>query len=334
MSRDMDRQDRSDQSPTPVVIEKPDISIVIVNWNARDFLRDCLCSITDETSRPHQTIVVDNASNDGSVDLIRREFGDAIVIANETNRGFAAANNQGLRIATGRYMLLLNPDTIVLDGAIDKMVAWCDEHPDVGCAGCQVMETETAIQRTCFTDPSALNTLLIETGLHRLFPRSRLFGYPFYSWWDRRSEREVNVVSGMFMLIPRRVLEKIGFLDEAFFVYAEEADLCRRIREAGWRCVFAPVARILHREGGGMSTGQIKPRMHVQLQKSLLTYVRKHDGALGLFLMKTIFVVSNCARWTVFGAGSLLSGSTKMRARAHLAQISLAYHILGVEPTS
>ena len=266
----------------------PDVSIIIVSWNTRDVLRDCLHSIADQTTRAHEVIVVDNNSNDGTAEMVSREFPTVTLIANDTNRGFAAANNQGIRIANGRYLLLLNPDTVVLDKAIDTMVDWCDRHPDIGCAGCQVLQAENTIQRTCFADLSPLNLLLTEVGLHNVLPRWRFLGRAEYAWWDRCTERDVDVVSGMFLLVPRHVVEAVGLLDESFFIYAEEADWCRRIRNAGFRCKFTPIARILHRDGGGQSTAQIKPRMYVQLQKSKLIYARKHDGLLGYMAAKMI----------------------------------------------
>ena len=312
----------------------PDISIVIVNWNTREMLRDCLRSIVDQTERPHEIIVVDNASSDGSAEMVSREFPTVILIANDNNRGFAAANNQGMRISRGRYVLLLNPDTIVLDRAIDVMVSWCDEHPEVGCAGCQVLEAEDRIQRTCFADIGPLNLLLIEIGLYRAPFARRVFGRPEYAWWDRRSERDVDVVSGMFMLVPKRVVEEVGLLDEAFFVYAEEADWCRRIRQAGHRCTFTPVARILHRDGGGKSTAQIRPRMYVQLQRSKLVYARKHHGRLGHMTTKTILLSSMLMRWLVFGTLARIKGGTETSARARLARHAALFHLRGVEPAS
>ena len=312
----------------------PDISIVIVNWNTREMLRDCLRSIVDQTERPHEIIVVDNASSDGSAEMVSREFPTVILIANDNNRGFAAANNQGMRISRGRYVLLLNPDTIVLDRAIDVMVSWSDEHPEVGCAGCQVLEAEDRIQRTCFADIGPLNLLLIELGLYRAPFAQRVFGRPEYAWWDRRSERDVDVVSGMFMLVPKRVVEEVGLLDEAFFVYAEEADWCRRIRRAGHRCTFTPVARILHRDGGGKSTAQIRPRMYVQLQRSKLVYARKHHGRLGHVTTKTILLSSMLMRWLVFGTLARIKGGTETSARARLARHAALFHLRGVEPAS
>ena len=312
----------------------PDVSIVIVNWNTRDLLRDCLRSIVAQTRRDFEIIVVDNASTDGSAPMVLSEFPEAVLIANDENHGFAAANNQGIRKATGRYVLLLNPDTLILDGAIDTMLDWCERHPDVGCAGCQVLESETKIQATGFGDPGPLNLLLIETGLHRALPKSRLFGRPEYGWWDRATELDVDVISGMFMLIPARVLDEVGLLDEAFFVYSEEADLCRRIRRAGHRCVFTPVARILHRGGGGKSTSQVKPRMYVQLQKSKLLYVRKHYGVAGHLGAKAILLTSMIARWAIFGALGLVGGGAEALARARLGRAAARFHLSGAEPPS
>lgn len=312
----------------------PAVSIVIVNWNTRALLRDCLVSIAAETRAPHEIIVIDNASRDGSAQMVADEFPDAVLIANSDNKGFAGANNQGLRIARGDHVLLLNPDTIVLDGAIDKMLDWLSRHPDVGCVGCQVLEGPGVIQRTCFADPSALNLAIVELGLMRLADRIPLFGRPWYSDWDRTTEREVDVVSGMFMLVPRAVLDKVGPLDDAFFVYAEEADWCRRIRKAGWRCVFAPVAQIVHLDGGSKSTAQIKPKMYVQMQKSHLIYIRKHGGPAAFLWMQGVFVASAALRFAIFSALSRLRQNPDDRARATLSMTALKFHVLGREQQS
>jgi len=304
------------------------ISIVIVSWNTRDILRDCLESIANQTTLPHEVIVVDNASTDGSQDMIRQSFPDVKLIANTSNRGFAAANNQGLEIAAGDKLLLLNPDTIVLDHATDVMSRWLDAHPDVGCVGCQVFEDPETIQQTCFADPGPLSLAVIEFGLKRLFP------WPEYGSWDRKTQRDVDVVSGMFMMVPRNVFEKVGLLDDAFFIYSEEADWCRRIRNAGWRCVFAPEARILHLEGGSKSTAQIKSRMYVQKQKSKTIYARKHYGRSGELLTRSIFVTSALLRGTTFGLLGLLRATPDRSARLRLSGAAIRYHLFGQEPAT
>jgi GT2 family glycosyltransferase len=310
----------------------PDVSIVIVSYNVRELLRDCIGSIEEQTRRAHEVIVVDNDSTDGSADMVRAEFPHVRLIANRDNRGFAAANNQGLAVATGRNLLLLNPDTLVLDGAIDTMLDWLERHPDVGCVGCQVLESETDVQLTCFSDPGPLNLLLVETGLHRIGAGSRFLGRPHYAGWDRRDERDVDVVSGMFMLVPRRVIDEVGPLDDTFFVYSEEADWCRRIRDAGYRCVFAPLARIRHREGGGKSTARMRPKMYVELQKSKLTYVRKHYGSVGRALAQATLMVSMLARAAVFGLASLAAPRGESRALSHLAWDAARFHATGRGP--
>ena len=312
-------------------IDQPDVSIVIVNWNTKDLLRDCLRSVRDQTKAKHEIIVIDNASTDGSAAMVHAEFSDVILIANDDNRGFAGANNQGLAIATGAHVLLLNPDTIVLDGAIDTMLNWLARHPDVGCVGCQVLEGPGVIQRTCFADPSPLNQMIVELGLMRLAGRIPFFGRPWYCSWDRKSQRDVDVVSGMFMLVPRAVLERVGPLDAAFFIYAEEADWCRRIRTAGYRCVFTPEAQIIHLDGGSKSTAQIRSKMYIQMQKSHLIYARKHHGALGYAMSKGLFVLSALLRGAVFGVLGLVRPSENTRARVRLSRAALAYHLAGQE---
>jgi GT2 family glycosyltransferase len=310
----------------------PAVSIVIVAWNVRDLLRGCIRSIHEQTRCSHEIIVVDNDSGDGSADMVAAEFPRVRLIANRDNRGFAGANNQGLEIATGRTVLLLNPDTLVLDGAIDAMVDWLAVHPDVGCVGCQVLLSEREVQATCFPDPGPLNLLLVETGLHRVLGGFRLFDRLTYTGWDRRDERDVDVVSGMFMLLPRTVVEEVGPMDPGFFVYAEEADWCRRIRAAGYRCVFAPAARIHHLDGGGNSTALMRSKMYVQLQKSKLLYIEKHYGAAGRALARTTLLIAMLTRAGVFGVASLLRPGGDARALARLARAAARFHLTGREP--
>jgi len=310
------------------------VSIIIVNWNTCNILRDCLFSVQQQTTAHHEIIVVDNASSDGSVAMVRAEFSNVVLIENKSNRGFAAANNQGLEISKGQNVLLLNPDTIVLDGAIDTMLIWLSKHPDVGCVGCQVLEAPETIQRTSFADPTPLNQAIVELGLMRLAGWIPFFCRPWYTRWDRRSQRDVDVVSGMFMLVPRRVLDKVGRMDEAFFIYAEEADWCRRIRNAGWRCVFAPEAQIVHLDGGSKSTAQIRSRMYVQMQKSNLIYAHKHSGWLGYMTVKALFIGAAILRLMVFGALQTIRPSEDSRARVRLSFVALQYHFSGQEPSS
>lgn len=307
----------------------PEVSVIVVNWNAREVLRGCLASIAVETRAPHEVIVIDNASADGSAGMVAAEFPGVRLIANPENRGFAAANNQGLAVARGRNLLLLNPDTVVLDGAIDRMLAWLGAHPEVGCVGCQVRTDPETIQMTCFADLTPANLAITELGLGRfarLWPR---LARPFYAGWDRATAREVEVVSGMFMLVPRAVLETVGPLDERFFIYSEEADWCRRIRAAGRTCAFEPSARILHLDGGSKSTEQVRAPMHVEMQRSKVLYVAKHHGPVWAAAMRALYAVSAALRLALFGPLGALPGRTRDRARARLAGAALAFHLTG-----
>lgn len=305
-----------------------DVSVIIVNYNTRDYVLDCLESVYAQAGNvSFEVIVADNASQDGSCKAIRERFPAVTLFDNKDNRGFAGANNQGLRIARGRYVLLLNPDTIVLDRAIEKMVRYMDEHPDIGCSGCQVMLDASEIQRTCFRFPSPLNVLLDTTGLSRLFPRSRFFGRYWMGWWDRCSERDVDVVSGMFMLLRREVVEEVGLMDEDYFVYAEEADWCYRMWKHGWRRVFAPIAQIIHREGGGKSTRLMKTRMYVQVQKSLLIFHRKNLGLAAYWVCRLLFAGFMALRACAAGILVLAKGDEVARAKLDQSVAAARFHL-------
>ena len=322
-------KEQTQQSATGVL----DLSIVIVNWNTQHVIIECLESVYARLGELQaEVILIDNASTDNSVKEISTKFPQVRLIANDTNRGFAGANNQGMEIATGRFLLLLNPDTVVLDDAFAKSIDYLNENPDVGVVGCQVMENAETIQRTCFRYPSIINTLMWVSGALAWKPLSRIAGRAAYGPWDRRSQREVEVVSGMFMLVRREALEEVGFMDEEYFVFAEEADWCYRFRAAGWRCVFAPVGRILHVDGGSMSTNQASVRMYVQIQKSLLLFHRKHLGFAHWLLCKFLFIITMSIRllwwfiWTALGVGERSAHKARQSAAA------VRYHLTSKEP--
>ena len=252
-----------------------DVSIVIVNWNTRDILSGCLRSIYEQTNGlDFEVIVIDNASTDGSAEMVKKEFPQFVLLENSQNRGFAAANNQGMAIAKGRYVLLLNSDTVVLGNAVKKTFDFSDSHPECGAVGCRVLNADRSLQKTCFMFPSILNMLLSTSYLYKLFPKSRVFGRERMTWWDRDDEREVDVVTGCFMLVRREVTEAVGVMDEQFFMYGEETDWCYRIKMAGWKIRFTSGAEIIH--FGGQSSKQAAPQMALQLRGSILQFIYKH----------------------------------------------------------
>jgi GT2 family glycosyltransferase len=333
--RDDDAQDAAPQQRNlpKARLSEIDVSVVVVSWNTRDILRGCLRSIFEQTREVSlEVFVVDNNSHDGSAEMVRAEFLAVKLIANPQNRGFAAACNQGMREACGRYTLLLNPDTIVLDDAISRCVRYADLHADVGVLGCQVLENEKRIQLTGFSFPTPLNTFLALSGLSRAFPRSRLFGRPQLGWWERDSEQDVDVVSGMFMLVRREAIAQVGLMDESYFIYAEEADWCYRFAQARWRRVFTPCARIIHLDGGDKSTSQVSIKMFVQMQKSLMIYHRKNLGLAPWLLVKAIYVLSNSARMVAWFVLSAVKRDLRTRRKSAAAKAALLYHFCGIEP--
>lgn len=317
-------------SPSRGDSARPDVSVIIVSYNTRELTLECLRSVYAQTRDvTFEVFVVDNASADGSAAAIAAEFPQVHLIANADNRGFAAANNQALRLARGRYFLLLNPDTLVLENAIGKMTAYMDAHPDVGIAGCQVLIDEHTVQQTCFRFPNPWLHLLRATGLPALFPRSAVLNPDRYGGWQRDSERDVEVVSGMFLMVRRKAVEQIGLMDEDYFVYAEEADWCFRFRRHGWCCRFTPVARIIHRDGGSHSTRQVSAQMFVQQQKSVLIFHRKNRGWWSWALAKVLFTLSMLPRYVIFRLRSAATRDSRAAHRAHCARAALSFHLSG-----
>lgn len=254
-----------------------DITIVIVNWNTCKILKDCLDSIYPETNNLlFEIIVIDNASSDDSVEVIKRDYPQVILIENSHNRGFAAANNQGLDIAKGRYVLLLNSDTIVLDEALERVISFADSHQNAAVIGCRVLNPDMSLQNTCFMFPSVLNMFLSATYLYKIFARNKFFGREQMTWWDRDDIREVDVVTGCFMLVRQKAIECIGGMDETFFMYAEETDWCYRFQKAGWQILFTPDSKIIHL--GGQSTQKVRINMLIQLRVSILQFIKKNKG--------------------------------------------------------
>jgi len=278
-----------------------DVSVVVVNWNTQDILRDCLKSVYEQGGEiDFEVIVIDNASTDGSVEMVKKEFPKAIIIENSENRGFAAANNQGMNIAKGRYVLLLNSDTIVLDSAIDKTVSFADAHPKAAVVGCRVLNADRTLQPSCFMFPSILNMLLSSTYLYKLFPKSKFFGRERMTWWNRNDISEVDVVTGCFMLVRWDAIKKVGTLDERFFMYGEETDWCYRFKQAGWKILFTPCAEIIHL--GGQSAQKRATTTVVQLRKSILQFMKKHHGPLTYriaSLLTVAFLAVRLPIWSV-----------------------------------
>jgi GT2 family glycosyltransferase len=297
---------------------EPALSIVIVNWNTQAMLRDCLLSVYAGIGAgaggglAAEVIVVDNASDDGSPGMVEAEFPQVRLIRNAENRGFAAANNQGFAVARGRHVLLLNSDTVVHGDVLARSVAWLDAHGEVGAMGCRVLNTDGSVQLTCSMYPSILNQLLQASGLWKL-RRPRFFGRFLMTDWARDSERAVDTISGCYLLVRARVIEEVGPLDEAFFFFGEETDWCRRMRDAGWTLMFAPVGEITHH--GSVSARKLNHRRDVLLTGAKVRLHRKHGGIVPAAIVWLIAGFFNGSR-AVFWGLRRLAGDREAAARA------------------
>lgn len=265
-----------------------DLSVVVVSWNSAPHLRGCLSSIpAGAGGLSFEIFVVDNASPDGSSALVREEFPSVRLISNSVNRGFAAANNQGLRLASGRYALLLNPDTRVHERALERLTVFMDANPGVGACGPLLLNEDGSVQHAARRFPTfgfafASKTVLGRLGLfRRAYDRVKMCG-------ERFDEAvEVDQPSGAALFLRREVLDRIGLLDEGYFIFFEEVDLCRRIRDAGWRIVLRPEAVVTHY--GGRSRRQNRAGIILPGARSLLRYFHKHEGGLRSALFELAF---------------------------------------------
>lgn len=290
-----------------------DVSIIIVAWNVREMLRDCLKSVYEQTvGISFEVIYVDNASEDGSVDMVTKEFPKVKVIKNAENKGFIKANNQGIEIAQGRYVLLLNSDTIVLDNAIAKMIKFADAHPQAAVVGCKVLNPDRTLQRNCFMYPSLLNMFLSATYLYKIFPRSRFFGRERMTWWDFDSVREVQTVCGSCSLVRKKAVDQVGLMDEVYFVYGDDPDWCYRFKKNGWEIMFTPDGQIIHY--GGQTTKQMARKFRLQLHGSELIFMKLHRGRLMFILARFLTALFLFMRVPYWLATAILSKSKRKRS--------------------
>lgn len=228
-----------------------DLSIIIVNYNVKEFLQNLLHSLSKATTGiKSEIIIVDNASDDGSVEMLREKFSDITLIANQDNKGFSKANNQGLEIANGKYLLLLNPDTIVQEDTFHTLIKFFEETPDAGMVGCKILNPDGTLQLACRRSfPGPWTSFCKVTGLSTIFPNSKIFARYNLTYLDENKSYEVDAISGSFMMLKRECYEKIGGLDEQFFMYGEDLDLCYRTQKAGYKVYYVHSTQIIHYKG-------------------------------------------------------------------------------------
>lgn len=257
-------------------MQKSSISVIIVSWNTKDLLQTCLTSLFKELATlgiNYEVILIDNNSNDGSVKMVRGQFPEVKLIANSDNRGFGQANNQGFEAATGELILLLNPDTVVLPNSIAPLIEFLETHPRAGLVAPQMLNTDRSVQSSCQRFPTLSGMFFDYVGLSKLFPSSK-FGQFKMLDFDHTETRQVDQPEGACMLIPRKVLDQVGWFDKNFFMYFEDVDLCYRLKKAGWEIWFFAGSQIIHHLG--QSTKKNKPTMIRSAHKGLYYFWAKH----------------------------------------------------------
>lgn len=273
------------------------LTVIIVNWNVRDLLRSCLQSLPADLLESGvltpdsglEVVVVDNASSDGSVEMLHTEFPQVRLIANAANRGFGAANNQALAEAAGKYVLFLNPDTQVRPGAIERLLAFIDQRPQVACVGPRLLNPDGTIQPSRRSFPRLATFLVESTVLQRYLGGLGSVRDFYRGSASDEAPQQVDWLVGACLLVRRSVLDEVGPFDERFFMYSEEMELCYRFRRAGYEVWYVPEAEVVHHEGA--SSRQDLFRRNVNFHESRFRFFEKHHGRLQALAL----------RWFVFG---------------------------------
>jgi len=269
--------------------EKPDLSIIILNYNTRDLLRDCLRSVlkSKKNSFAYEIIVVDNASVDGSVEMIKREFPQVKIIQSKENLGFAGGNNLALKKAQGKYILFLNSDTQVKPDAFQKMISFMDSDPKIGAATAKTMLVSGGMDPDCHRGfPTPWASICYFLGLEKLFPKSKIFGQYHQFYLDLNKIHEIDAGFGTFMFIRRQALTEVGSWDENYFFYGEDLDLFYRIKKAGWKVMFYPEPLLIHHKGASSGLRKESKKISQANQQTRIKTAKASIQAMEIFYKK------------------------------------------------
>lgn len=264
-----------------------DLSFVIVSWNARARLIECIRSIAAiPASISREIIVVDNASDDGSANAVEKLFRGVTLIKNSGNLGFAKASNQGISKSSGKYVLLVNSDIIILNNCVERMRSYMESDNRAGMLGPRVLNADMTLQPTIRRTPSLSRSLLLAFGLNALMPGLETATHD--------GLKEVDGISGCMMMVRREAIDEVGLFDERFFIYAEDKDWCKRFRAAGWKIMYYPYAQAVHY--GGASSSRAPVKFHIEMQRANLQFWEKHGGRLAREAYRHIAIIHQLVR--------------------------------------
>jgi len=256
-----------------------DLSVVIVSFNVRKFLEECLHSLYKTTKDiQFEVFVVDNQSKDGTVQMLKTEFPNVNLIVNQENLGFVKANNIAFKKSRGKYILMLNPDTVIVQNSFGQIIDYFEQNTKIGAIGCKMLNSDRTLQPSCYNFPSLREIFGLYFLGNRIFNSLKKINYD--------KTQVVDFVRGAFMAINRQCLEEIGLLDEKFFMFAEESDLCYRMKKNGWKVVYMPDIEIIHHRG--KSTEQVSDKMYLQRIRSLIYFFQKNYGKSNMLLLRVI----------------------------------------------
>ncbi|KEQ27933.1 glycosyltransferase family 2 protein [Paenibacillus tyrfis] len=253
-----------------------DLSIIILNYNTRELTLNCLKSIYfSETTYTYEVILIDNNSRDNSVEAIQEAFPSVHLICNDVNVGYSKANNQGMRVARGRYVLLLNSDTVIQPDTLHTMIQFMDQHENIGAAGCKVVLPDGTLDKACrrgFPTPSA--SFYYAFGLSKIFPDNPKFNQYQLTHLDQDKDYPVDCLVGAFMMVRKEAIDQVGMLDEQFFMYGEDIDWCYRIKQGGWNIYYYPYTQIIHYKG---ASSRRKPfKIIYEFHRAMYLFHQKH----------------------------------------------------------
>lgn len=301
------------------------LSVVIICWNDRKLILECLESIFRETKATEFEVVVsDNGSTDGSVAAVREAFPGVRVVENGANLGFARGNNAGIAAAAGKYVLILNPDTLIHDRALDKWVAYAKQHPEAGAFGCRVLNRDGSYQHPAQPFPTVWRFLLAAVGLRFLTHLGGPFVSDRYPRWAGRTERSVDWQSGCCVMVRGDLLRRLGGFDERFFYHFEEVDLCLRIRQAGYPILYYPDASITHL--GGQSVGRFPIRFMLESYRNRYRYMHKHYGPGAARRCRHVSLIGLRIRRALYGLRARFDRSTPLAARMEMYRAMIRWH--------
>lgn len=287
------------------------LSIIIVNWNSVAYLRRCVASIAEHTHCDYELIVVDNASPAGDAQIIEEALPSVTLIRCEENIGFGAANNLGFEHSCGEYVLLLNPDTEFLNSAADLMIEAMLSQPDAGILGCTLFNEDNSVQTSCVqTYPTILNQLLDSDWLRAWFPNSPLWGTQVL-WSALSAAQRVEVISGACMVLRREVFEQVGGFTDAYFMYAEDLDLCYKVEKAGFVNYYYGAAKVLHYGGKSSNPERATPMKW----KSITLFCEMHRGRIYTFVFRCAISGSAIVRLVMIGAARVYNGFLRRRQK-------------------